>query len=752
VTNGEFVVQQCPFCHLGTIEPSNQWKLYIRSQDGVFFCHRCQRKGAWSQFVGFLDANWRKLWDKSVEIGRQDSCPANLYLKDRGISGPESTILRFHPYCPYFDTENGKQASYHPAIIAAVAESSGQMMGIQRIYLSPDGRKADLQDPKKCLGAVKGGAIRLGQLSADIAITEGIETGLAVMLGTGMPVWAAISANGMESIHFPIEVKRVFIWADLDKSSRGTRAAEKLAQRLLGENKVPYILLPAGPIPNGQKSLDWLDIFNKSPSILVEAMKAAKPFTQAGNIEPSPLIDDAKWPDQIAPEAFYGLAGDIVRTIEPHTEADPTALLIQFLVAFGNAIGRNAHYLVESTQHHLNLFSVLVGDTAKGRKGTSLDHILALMKRTRPDWYHNNVISGLSTGEGLIHHVRNPVEKQKSLKNNETGDTETITETKDEGVRDKRLLVIEPEYSAVLRTTSRDGNTLSATVREAWDRGNLQTLTKNSPEKATGAHISIVGHITVHELRRYLTETEALNGYGNRFLWLCVRRSKLLPFGGQLKTADLDACCARLERAINFGTTLGEIKFADSARSIWIQVYHKLSEAKPGLFGSMTARGEAQVIRLSCVYAVLDESSTIQPQHLMAGLALWEYCEDSCRYIFGRSLGDLVADRILDALRTTPHGLTRTDIRELFHGKQSAARTEQALGLLVQFGLARSEKESTSGRSIERWLAMKAPPAGSAIRAERVESPLKVETPGPLAPLKPLTRPPGADQGEEING
>jgi len=79
----------------------------------------------------------------------------------------------------------------------------------------------------------------------------------------------------------------------------------------------------------------------------------------------------APWPQPLAEEAFYGLAGDIVRTIKPHTEADPAALMIQLLATFGNVVGRKAHFMVEATPHHLNLFAVVVGDTAKSRKGTS---------------------------------------------------------------------------------------------------------------------------------------------------------------------------------------------------------------------------------------------------------------------------------------------------------------------------------------------------------------------------------------------
>ena len=72
----------------------------------------------------------------------------------------------------------------------------------------------------------------------------------------------------------------------------------------------------------------------------------------------------------------------------------------------------------------------------------------------------------------------------------------------------------------------RESSTLSATLREAWDTGNLRIMTRNSAVRATDAHIGIIGHITAEELQRCFTETSAANGFGNRFLWLCVKRAR----------------------------------------------------------------------------------------------------------------------------------------------------------------------------------------------------------------------------------
>jgi hypothetical protein len=239
------------------------------------------------------------------------------------------------------------------------------------------------------------------------------------------------------------------------------------------------------------------------------------------------IPEPPSWPDPPGPEAFDGLPGRIVAAIEPASEADRSALLIQSLVCFGNIIGRSAHFIVEGTLHHANEFAVLVGRTSKARKGTSWDRINQLMSEAESEWAENRVQSGASSGEGIVCAVRDPIDKQERIRDKGSIRYETVQA--DPGVEDKRLLVFEPEFANVLKQTERQGNTLSVVLRQLWDGSSLRTLTKNSPAKATGAHGSFIGHITIEELHRYLTQTESANGFGNRFLWVCTDRSKLLP-------------------------------------------------------------------------------------------------------------------------------------------------------------------------------------------------------------------------------
>ncbi len=421
--------------------------------------------------------------------------------------------------------------------------------------------------------------------------------------------------------------------------------------------------------------------------------QADKPVAQAGQTR----TGSTGWPASLAEQAYHGLAGDITSALEPHTEADPAAILFQFLAVFGNAIGRGAHHAVEADEHMTNLFVALVGETAKGRKGTSWGHIKRLFERAAPEWSKECVDQGLSSGEGVINRVRDA--KEKTIE----GESTLV----DAGIEDKRLLVVEGELARTIKAISREGNTLSAILRCAWDTGDLNSMTKNNQDRATGAHISVIGHITKDELLRYLRETETSNGFANRFLWICVKRSRCLPEGGSLPASELEQLTSRLSRAIDFGSKAGHVARNEEAREVWRTVYEELSEGKPGLFGAVTGRSEAQVSRLAVIFAVLDLSAVVTRSHMEAALAVWEYAEESAAYIFGASMGDPVADKILAALREGPNGMTRTEISGLFKRNRNVDQICSALALLDERGLARSVTENTGGRSAERWRVTK---------------------------------------------
>jgi hypothetical protein len=402
------------------------------------------------------------------------------------------------------------------------------------------------------------------------------------------------------------------------------------------------------------------------------------------------------WP-VMADVAFCGLAGEAVKVISPHSEADPVALLIQFLVMAGNVIGRLPYYQVESDRHRVNLFCALVGDSSKGRKGTSMGRVRAVLKATDADWEANRLKSGLASGEGVVFETRDLLQKW-DVKTNQL-------ETVDPGVTDKRLMVVEPEFAGVLSVAERPGNTLSPVIRRAWDGDRLATITRNAPLCATDPHISLVAHVTTDELRVSINRTEICNGFANRFLFVLIRRSKELPFGGDLDETEILRLGQKLTEVLEKVRAFGRVSMTFGARVQWKAVYSALSAAQPGLLGAVTARAEAQVVRLALLYALLDGMDKIDEPHLRAALAVWEYCEASAARIFGDLIGDPMADQILAALRQAETGLTRTQISDLFGRNRSADRIGAALLLLQSKGRARMEMRDTAGRPAERWFA-----------------------------------------------
>ena len=369
-------------------------------------------------------------------------------------------------------------------------------------------------------------------------------------------------------------------------------------------------------------------------------------------------IDDT-YP-RLSPDAYHGLAGEILRKLEPVTECDPAALLMTFLTGFGVAVGRNPHFRVEGTKHHANIFSLIVGATSRARKGTSLGRIKEILHESKP-----KEASGLSTGEGLVFAVRDP-----SLG---VEDSKPIT--------DKRLWVIESEFARCLKVMRRESNTLSSILRDAWDTGDLSVMTKVNALSATDAHIGITGHITMKELTQTLGETDVYNGFGNRILWVYSQRSKSLPDGGNV---DLTEIRAKVKACIGVGIHIGQMKRSPEAAELWRKVYSELGQEKEdSLWDAITSRADAQVVRLSMLYALLDGSEVIEVIHLKAALAVWEYCDATAKLLFFDSSVETLDQKILKIVSTEP-GIKKSVCRNRFgHDASMSRKFAAALSRLI---------------------------------------------------------------------
>ncbi|MGB8477671.1 MAG: DUF3987 domain-containing protein [Acidobacteriaceae bacterium] len=418
---------------------------------------------------------------------------------------------------------------------------------------------------------------------------------------------------------------------------------------------------------------------------------------------PPELESRESWPEPMSKDAFHGLAGDFVRLVLPETEADPQALLLTLLVGFGCMVGRKPFYQVESTRHGVNLFSVIVGDTSKARKGTATDRATDILSRVDAEFMTARRRSGLSSGEGLIQSVRDTREEDVAIKE-KSGPQRFERQIVDSGEPDKRLLVIESEFGSVLQQSSRDGNILSAILRDAWDGKPLRVLARSNKDSCQEPHIAVVGNVTIEELQRLLTTNDKANGFGNRILWCCAKRSKQLPHGGKpLDAPKLATLVSGLQSALQASQAIGCVRFDGEAYRAWESAYSVLTEGATGIFGSMTARAEAQVVRLATLYALLDSSSLIRMAHLKAAQEVWAYCEDSVRHIFGDALGDETADAILRMLRNAPGGMTQTEINRGFGSHKLSAELSRALALLQERRKIKSQKIETGGGPATRW-------------------------------------------------
>jgi hypothetical protein len=423
-------------------------------------------------------------------------------------------------------------------------------------------------------------------------------------------------------------------------------------------------------------------VFNPLVDIPTEAPQAPIP-RPAAPIAPA-------YPSALGVAAYHGIAGEIVGAIAPHSEADPAALLVQLLVVFGNCLGRGPYYRVEATRHYTNEYTNLVGQSAKARKGTSYSWIDRLFGIVDESWSGKRQAHGLVSGEGIIHHIRDEMPGAR--------EGEVLA-----GVDDKRLLIVEEEMGGPLSSAARKDNTLTAILRCAWDGKNLRTLAKNSHEIATAPHVSIIGHITLDELKAKLRGDSLTNGFANRFLWIYARRAQFLPDGGSLEIDDLRDLAERLAAILAAAREFGEIRRDPEAAELWRAEDQQLSAERPGLVGAVTSRQEAHAVRLSLIYALLDGSDIIRVEHLRAAFALCDYALRSAEYCFGGLSAN--AKTILNALKeTAPEGLTRTVMfKQVFQCHTNSAQIDEALTELEAGHHAVRTMEQTGGKPRELW-------------------------------------------------
>lgn len=373
---------------------------------------------------------------------------------------------------------------------------------------------------------------------------------------------------------------------------------------------------------------------------------------------------EADWPE-LPEKALHGLAGEVVRALDPYTEADRAGVLGHFLVYFGNCGGPSAHYRVLSDRHPAKLFAVFVGRSYGGKKGSAHSVVQLLFEEgVDAPWVHKCIQWGTVSGESLVR----AFEPEMGV------------------IKEPRLMLRMAEFSSFLKAASREGSTLSGTTCEAWDSDRLKLLrsTKKNSLQIEGSHISIAAHVTPNVLLKNLGDDDSTNGFLNRFLWFRVRESKEVPIPRMPPREILAPLAKKVLLAVSFASETGPMSFDKDAEAYWTSIYSEIGRERPGMAGLATSRARPQILRLSLIYALLDLSSVIRREHIDAARALFSFTVKCSRGIFGQRLGNPLAQRILDFLRDEENGrLSRSEIADRLGRNYSGRDLDAAFRFLL---------------------------------------------------------------------
>lgn len=379
-----------------------------------------------------------------------------------------------------------------------------------------------------------------------------------------------------------------------------------------------------------------------------------------------PQLDDA---------ALHGLPGEIVRTIDPYTEADKAAVLASFLTIFGCYVGASPR-MIAGGVHPARLHVVIVGRSAKARKGSSAFPVLQIFEDIDPDWTEHQIVGGFGSGEGVI-------------------------STAAEG--DPRVLIREEEFGRVLAVAARQGSTISQLLRGAWDSGKLERRLAGSSQVVTGAHIALLAHVTVGEFLDKIASTDVSGGTVNRLLLIAAGRSKRLSRGADLPDDERARLVKLTSEAVTRARHLGRMRYTPAGGALWDAMYdHLAGDDPPGLLGDAIARAEPQVLRLSICYAAADGSAEIDVPHLAAAYSVWQYARATAAEIFpSRPFSDDETKLLAALVEAGDAGLTGEQKRDVFHRHRTASQIAGMLSTLERFGLAVTSTVPTGGRPME---------------------------------------------------
>lgn len=397
---------------------------------------------------------------------------------------------------------------------------------------------------------------------------------------------------------------------------------------------------------------------------------------------------------------LYGLAGDVARAAASNSEVNPIAAAAGFLSFLGAMTGREAFYAIGDTWHHPRLFTLHVGRSARAGKGEALRLTKRIVRQIAAD--HPGLLGqvhsgGLSTREGLA----------KLIHDGYNIGRETFPP-----IADKRLWVIEEEFSNVLSQSKREGNTLSAAIRDVWDGGDLKPATKSGCIWASDPHIGIAAAITPMELVSLISARDMSNGFLNRFLLIWAERARDVAHPEPTSPAAIRELAERTAAVIEFAkgdypeaTDTRAMHMSHDARAFWEDRYKHLKRPTASeLLNAVLERRAPYAIRLAMLFALADLALVIEEWHLRSAVAWVDYAAASVKFVFAdqsRAAKDSEAQHMGERICAMPHGATISDIRtECFRKSQTPVPIEHVLKALLadtESGVTCRERSRSGG-------------------------------------------------------
>ena len=276
-------------------------------------------------------------------------------------------------------------------------------------------------------------------------------------------------------------------------------------------------------------------------------------------------------------EAFEGVAGDIVKLLEPHLEVNREAILANVLVLAGVLFQREAYFLVNADRHYPFDYALLVGNSAVGRKGTTTNQVIEIMEHVTPG-FRDDVLRGMSPGQGLVKAIALRCGPIAATSDSEG--TATVVEA------NRGFFAEITEFAELLAVMRREESTLSAILRQIWEGIRVAVLTRKEPLDVQNASLSCIAHVTKIELLNKLDSTEKANGFANRWMFFCSKMVKLLPQG---KTSHLNfnPIVIKLHAALNSAKNVGQMERDAEAEVLWADASVSF------IFGKATAVDQA---------------------------------------------------------------------------------------------------------------------------------------------------------------